>query len=1636
MNMKLQKVLIPLLAISLSVTACYRNEIASMQNQIDTFTEVHINPIVEQVKQIDAAVAVLKDKDTQMESDIKKLQAMKGELEGKISDLDTRISKAIEKADENRALIEALEATRDEMKNKLNSIDASIEDLEKRVGTLEEQIKELETFRAELAELNSRLGEEIQNTKEWTEANFVSLEEYKKTVGELGPMIEDLKELKATLGNVIDYIPTIERRFDKDEADIEALWKEAEQIRKDYAEAIKTAHDDVLDILDKKVEALQNWVISAVADTLDDYYTIAKTDQLLANLKATIEKDYKAADTELLNKIEGLRNDLNTAKSDIEAAYKKAIQDVADEFDKKYKDQGAKIEGIEKRLTSIETEIKDLGDIRTRLTAVEKLAGETKSALESITGRVEDLEGQAELIKQDIEKLKGIDKKVNERIDSLGKAHKDSTQNLRDEIGRLKQADAAINSTIDKLQKYIDGELTNGIKDWASQTFATLEREKEMDDSLVAVFGLLGMTPDGKGGWVSKFDSYYDKDAIDAKLDEMGGWVSSQLDNYYDIATIDGKLSEVVSGAAADVDSVKQNLRSEIAALKETVTSEHEAYIAAAIAKGGIIDLAISDSVNTLRTEVNEKLVGINNEITELKTRLTALENVVQSVVFIPDYDDGKIFIPSEYNETTKKYSNPKRDIKLRYKINTKNAGFDPENYSITGDLVDALAATKVVYAGTRVDFKDVSYVDSKGILECTFNSEVIPVWFFDESKSAAMSLTISDTKTEISSSFVGLRMEKVAGGGGGGGGGDDPVGNFRVDPAGISVGNQGGVTMATVIAAKDISWRVNSIPDWVDVQVVGYMISSLYVGTQFISVSIGKNTSDQPRDGVVTFKSAYTSETATLTIHQEKREPQRLDIAPTLPEEIHFDWEGYIDEFKSSKSYVYTVTPSDQMSDWTCTYTKNLTWLHVSESESLGAGKRTVTITVDRRTKSKAGYYTEVHEADVTFSSVSGETHTVHVVQDLRPDGELIFTPDSLNTRLNIYFKWDDNSNASYQFKVQPSDSLKDWTPNSNSNPTPTPNKFTLSGLRRGDKLDSGEANVTVKPQNRNMTFSPVTSQLEFATADGNTSYTLNIIQEARPSQTVDFDPSTNPVEFDWEGKIDSKTYYRVSVVTNDGINDWNNPTKTDGDWFTVECNNSQKNSGYFQISGIGKFEEDEQQRTYREGTVSVVSASGDDTEQLTIRQYRRPEQTLTLGTAPGPLEFRWDATTPKVEPITEESESFEISVVPSDGRSDWKYYLPGEKSADDYFILSKTTHDDKDWVVVKTKKNNDKSDFTPTSTLTIKSGTGVKYEFPLKQNARPEQTLSFSPASGSSINFDWKGETKILTVTTTSDDKLTDWTYNNISGITLQKTDKGNGVVELSIKVQKNVDGRTETLTITNANGNKVGEFTIIQDARPEQIFKNPSPASGTEFEFYKNGKLRESGESTVTVNLNPSDTVYDYGVSSDKNWCNVVNPKDGTLKISVDELGNSGSRNCTVTIKSATESQTVTYTITQKKTYVVSTIPTTKYGIESDTEYTYTISAYGEGCKVYYTKDVTYGTITVSGIGNAKNSATEISSDVSVKIKATKNNKNRLTGSVVFRIIDSNSNEVDNMTVSYSYDTSGIFTVTYHYYVQAQQ
>lgn len=136
---------------------------------------------------------------------------------------------------------------------------------------------------------------------------------------------------------------------------------------------------------------------------------------------------------------------------------------------------------------------------------------------------------------------------------------------------------------------------------------------------------------------------------------------------------------------------------------------------------------------------------GVDGEFTALKTRITALENQIQSVVYVPEYEDGKIIFMSYFYDN--KLVAETKPIQMKFRISpaTAVANF-AENYAPSFDGQEIKTRTAEIYniEKTEVD-------EATGIVTFTISTST------DKSFAVSLNLIAKDQSknlTNISSNY------------------------------------------------------------------------------------------------------------------------------------------------------------------------------------------------------------------------------------------------------------------------------------------------------------------------------------------------------------------------------------------------------------------------------------------------------------------------------------------------------------------------------------------------------------------------------------------------------------------------------------------------------------------------------------------------------------------------------------------------------------------------------------------------------------------------------------------------------------------------------------------------------------------
>lgn len=224
----------------------------------------------------------------------------------------------------------------DALEHKIPTIDEQISAIQESINALEKIDKSLDESIKALEKSDKATAEEIAALKEADKAIEAKIEELKKYVDEV---------LKSTKDWVSATFATLEQ-LNALSSEVAALKSLVDANQAEAAVNIATA-----------IASLETSLKKWVGEQLSNYYTIAEIDAKIAALEKAIADGNKALQAEL----NLLKSQLETAKAEITAAYKKAIEDAITKNNGVINDKIAKeIEAVNKLISELEDKLAKL----------------------------------------------------------------------------------------------------------------------------------------------------------------------------------------------------------------------------------------------------------------------------------------------------------------------------------------------------------------------------------------------------------------------------------------------------------------------------------------------------------------------------------------------------------------------------------------------------------------------------------------------------------------------------------------------------------------------------------------------------------------------------------------------------------------------------------------------------------------------------------------------------------------------------------------------------------------------------------------------------------------------------------------------------------------------------------------------------------------------------------------------------------------------------------------------------------------------------------------------------------------------------------------------------------------------------
>ena len=321
------------------------------------------------------------------------------------------------------------------------------------------------------------------------------------------------------------------------------------------------------------------------------------------------------------------------------------------------------------------------------------------------------IDSQIKAINTSITELKKVDETVNGLV---GELQKDGEM-YATQIADLQAMNIKLDEKITTLQGYTDEELAKQ-KDWVEATFATLDQLDSLCAVVTAVDAKIESVSASLDSLKKIFAGYEEsiEKAVSNLETSMKKWVNDQFADYYTIAQTDAALKALEEKYDKADEDLKKEIDEQKTALensKKYITEAYKKAIEEAItANDGKINDKIAKDIASAKKELQDQIDVINTEITNIKTRLTALEKELEELARRPQSIVVLAVKPIVLSTGAQ--------ASIEFRVNPSTAVFDyfEENCQVELDRVGT-AHTKASYVTKPQNYKLVK-------IEQVFNQE------------------------------------------------------------------------------------------------------------------------------------------------------------------------------------------------------------------------------------------------------------------------------------------------------------------------------------------------------------------------------------------------------------------------------------------------------------------------------------------------------------------------------------------------------------------------------------------------------------------------------------------------------------------------------------------------------------------------------------------------------------------------------------------------------------------------------------------------------------------------------------------------------------------------------------------------
>ena len=606
------------------------------------------------------------------------------------------------RAEADEALQQAVMLLNDGLTNLSFSYNAYVEEME---AYKENLAKEMDELRAQDAAL----------------ANSI-LSYYNESIAAVDSAIATLREEQAAA--IADLKAEILAAWEDERA---LIYNTINDIQTTLQAAIAEGDAALQEQLDQAVADIYKTILSYVADLQVE---IAEGDaNIQANLDDAVALIYKT--------IESYAEQLRIEMSEIAAVLQKNIDDLTATVTKNYNELNAKIDAVEAALVeSVNAVINRVEVLEGKVATLEEQAENMAAAIEDINATIEVLEEMDAALAEQIAKADADAKK----------ALKDARKELQEQIDALVEAKEDLQVRVAVLEELV-----------ASNAADIQNNTKEIEANIKAISNLAKQL----GSLEATVNALMQSNAAVASALQAK---DVELQNNIDAVVSD--LANAIARIGAVEDAVKalQELaatlasKDELAKLEQKMNQIQDMLLTLMVAA----EDRANDKIQQLRNlvaEANEAIAALRGDVDSLLAR-------VQSLVYVPDYSDGKANIGyaliTAPNLTVDKAIIPSTS-KLTYKINAENAAqvaaaiADVNNFAFEVKTVKTRAAA----AEAALEIKNVEAKDGYLIFD-VMPKNFAPAFFLDANNMYSVSLKLADGNNNAASEFTNLQSVKL----------------------------------------------------------------------------------------------------------------------------------------------------------------------------------------------------------------------------------------------------------------------------------------------------------------------------------------------------------------------------------------------------------------------------------------------------------------------------------------------------------------------------------------------------------------------------------------------------------------------------------------------------------------------------------------------------------------------------------------------------------------------------------------------------------------------------------------------------------------------------------------------------------